>query len=386
MGRLARKEDAGMSAIEWTQQTWNPVTGCDKVSPGCAHCYAETMARRLASIPGSGYDNGFSVSTHYDRLRLPHKHKRPTMFFVCSMSDLFHEDVSFFFIDAVMRTIAETPRHTYQILTKRPARMVDYFDLRQAPDNVWLGVSVENKKHGVPRIDKLRRAAACNAAQPIRFLSCEPLLEDLGKLNLEKIGWVIVGGESGARARPMAPEWAHNIRKQCNAAKVDFFFKQWGRWGEDGIARGKKKNGRTLGGWIYDTIPIHNDAHDSMKLIDPARADINPAAISYGNGNDTGRIYYNGKFIGFHEQFAVMDAKSKTPGAPVFRAIIARAFRVAIVPAGVGEDGLKTRLAQEYQKAEQRKPGDPFPRTAISFINRHFHHSHSAIESAWRNG
>ncbi len=245
------------SGIEWTESTWNPVTGCDKVSAGCKHCYAETMARRLKAMGARGYENGFKLTCHLERVGLPLKRKKPTMYFVNSMSDLFHPDVSFDFIDQIIETINQTPQHTYQILTKRPDIMAAYFSnrsasqaARQVPANAWLGVSVENKKHGVPRIDVLRPIAA-----PVRFLSAEPLLEDLGEVDLTDIHWVIVGGESGAGARPMKPSWVANIKRQCRRAGVPFFFKQWGAHGADGVRRGKKANGRLYRQRVWNEMP-----------------------------------------------------------------------------------------------------------------------------------
>lgn len=239
-----------MSKIEWTEQTWNPVTGCTKVSPGCKHCYAETMAKRLKAMGAPGYDNGFELSLLPERLKQPLQRRKPTMYFVNSMSDLFQEGVPDLFIDQVMATIKTTPHHTYQILTKRSANMRRYFETREVPVNAWLGVSVEDQKYGKPRIPDL---AAINART--RFLSIEPLLEDLGSIPLDGIHWVIVGGESGIGARPMQESWALNIRNQCLNAGVDFFFKQWGAWGADGIHRNKKANGRVLDGKVWDEIP-----------------------------------------------------------------------------------------------------------------------------------
>ena len=189
------------SKIEWTEQTWNPVTGCTKISPGCKHCYAEVMAHRLQAMGAAGYDHGFALALHEARLQQPLKRKKPTVYFVNSMSDLFHEDVPDAFIEQVMAVAAQTPQHTYQILTKRAERLPIFFSRRMAPDNVWLGVSVEDRRYGLPRIDYLRQVAA-----RIRFLSVEPLLEPLGPMNLAGIHWVIVGGESGSKARPMHPD------------------------------------------------------------------------------------------------------------------------------------------------------------------------------------
>jgi protein gp37 len=239
-----------MSKIEWTEQTWNPVTGCTKVSPGCKHCYAETMSKRLKAMDAPGYENGFQLSLIPERLSQPLQRRKPTMYFVNSMSDLFQDGVPFEFIDAVMEVIESTPWHTYQILTKRSKRMRQYFGSRVVPDNAWLGVSVEDKQYGKPRIPDLQAIKV-----KTRFLSIEPLLEDLGRIRLAGIHWVIVGGESGLGARPMRELWVTRVRDQCERAGVDFFFKQWGAWGEDGIKRSKKANGRKLQGRIWDMIP-----------------------------------------------------------------------------------------------------------------------------------
>lgn len=239
-----------MSNIEWTEQTWNPVTGCTKVSPGCKHCYAETMSRRLQAMGATGYENGFRLSLLPERLNQPLQRRKPTMYFVNSMSDLFQDEVPEGFIEKVFDIINRTPHHTYQILTKRSENMKSYFANRTVPENAWLGVSVEDKKYGKPRIQDLATIEA-----QTRFLSVEPLLENLGRLKLEGIHWVIVGGESGPSARPMEKEWVLDIRDQCLEANVDFFFKQWGSWGADGKHRSKKANGRLLDGKMWDMIP-----------------------------------------------------------------------------------------------------------------------------------
>ncbi len=239
-----------LSTIEWTEQTWNPLTGCTKVSPGCKHCYAEAMARRLQAMGAPGYAAGFTLALHPARLAEPLARAKPTVYFVNSMSDLFQGDVPDAFIDAVFATIEATPRHTYQILTKRAERLPDYFARRACPANAWLGVSVEDRAHGLPRIGHLRRVAA-----PVRFLSIEPLLEDLGEMDLASIHWVIVGGESGPGARPMRAAWVEGIRRQADAAGAAFFFKQWGAWGADGVRRSKKANGRVFGGRTWDAVP-----------------------------------------------------------------------------------------------------------------------------------
>lgn len=236
--------------IEWTEETWNPTTGCTKVSEGCKFCYAEVMAKRLQAMGMPGYENGFKFSLMPERLEQPFKKKKPTKYFVNSMSDLFHEDMPEDFLDKIFDVIEKTPRHIYQILTKRDKRMAEYLKNKLMPKNVWLGVTVENKRDGLPRIDSLR-----NIKATIKFLSIEPLLEDLGKINLKGIHWVIVGGESGHKARPMKEEWAINIKDQCAKAKVPFFFKQWGSWGADEIKRNKKANGRLLQGKIWEAYP-----------------------------------------------------------------------------------------------------------------------------------
>ena len=196
------------------------------------------------------YKDGFQVSLHEECLDEPLDWKKPKTIFVCSMSDLFHKDVPFVFIDKVMSVIERTPHHRYQILTKRAERMLEYFSSHLVPRNAWLGVTVDVKS-SKPRIDALRVIKDA----PIRFLSCEPLLEDLGELDLEGIDWIIVGGESGRMARPMKEEWVLNIKDQVEAAEKSFFFKQWGTWGSDGVKRNKHKNGKTLQGRVIQTIP-----------------------------------------------------------------------------------------------------------------------------------
>ena len=236
--------------IEWTDATWNPVTGCTKTSAGCAHCYAEVMTRRLKAMGVAKYQNGFKVTLHEESLNEPRKWRKSRTIFVCSMSDLFHNDVPYEFVDKVMKVLAETPQHRYQLLTKRAERMEDYFRTRKVPGNVWLGVTVEvqaSKK----RIENLRTIAKA----PIKFLSCEPLLEDLGELNLTGVDWIIVGGESGNQARPMKEEWVRSIKAQCEASDKAFFFKQWGTWGSDGVKRDKHKNGKKLDGKVCQAMP-----------------------------------------------------------------------------------------------------------------------------------
>ena len=239
-----------VSRIEWTERTWNPTVGCTKISTGCKNCYAETMAWRLKAMGAPGYENGFALALLPERLEDPVGRRKPTVYFVNSMSDLFHERVPDSYVEQVFDVIARTPQHTYQILTKRAARMARFFRERDVPPNAWMGTSVENKKHGVPRIDHLRKVPA-----RIRFLSVEPLLEDVGALDLNGIHWVIVGGESGAKARPMQKAWALSVQQQCEAQRVAFFFKQWGGWGADGKKRAKAANGRLLEGRTWDQMP-----------------------------------------------------------------------------------------------------------------------------------
>lgn len=238
------------SRIEWTEQTWNPTVGCTKISPGCKNCYAEVMARRLHAIGVHGYENGFRLTLVPERLAAPLERRKPTIYFVNSMSDLFHEKVPFEYIRRVFDVMARAHWHTFQVLTKRAERMAAFCRETRVPPNVWLGVSVENPKHGVPRIDVLRNIDAY-----IRFLSVEPLLEDIGTIDLTGIHWVIVGGESGRKARPMKVEWVDAIKRQCDAAEVAFFFKQWGAWGADGHKRSKSANGRQLHGRVWDGMP-----------------------------------------------------------------------------------------------------------------------------------
>lgn len=238
------------SSIEWTEQTWNPASGCSKVSPGCQNCYAEVMARRLKAIGVRGYEDGFKLTLHPNRLFEPLRRSTPTIYFVNSMSDMFHAEIPDVYIRQVFDVIRKAPQHTFQVLTKRADRMVEFFNSYEAPQNAWLGVTVENRQHGIPRIDKLRQVKA-----HVRFLSVEPLLEDLGQLDLPDIHWVIVGGESGPKARPMKEEWALNIKRQCEEQNAAFFFKQWGGWGADGQKRAKKHNGRLLLGRTWDEVP-----------------------------------------------------------------------------------------------------------------------------------
>ncbi|MCW5235481.1 DUF5131 family protein [Verminephrobacter eiseniae] len=239
-----------LSRIEWTEATWNPTVGCTKISPGCKNCYAEAMAKRLQAMGTPGYINGFKLTVLPKRLEEPLQRKKPTVYFVNSMSDLFHKNVSDAYIEQVFDVIRRCPHHTFQVLTKRAERLASFFKHRPVPTNAWIGVSVEDQKYGVPRIDHLRKVDA-----RIRFLSVEPLLNDVGQLDLADIHWVIVGGESGPKARPMKPEWVERIQQQCAEQSVQFFFKQWGGWGADGKRRSKKANGRLLDGRTWDNMP-----------------------------------------------------------------------------------------------------------------------------------
>ena len=236
------------SAIEWTEATWNPVTGCSEVSPGCAHCYAKTFAERFRGVPGHPYEVGFDLTLRPERLQQPLAWKTPRLIFVNSMSDLFHEDVPLEFIAQVFEVMEEASHHTFQVLTKRAERLEAVASQLPWPENIWMGVSVENQRW-TSRIEALRQTPA-----RVKFLSCEPLLGPLD-LTLFDIDWVIVGGESGPGARPMQLDWARSIRDQCLTSEVPFFFKQWGAFDAEGVRRGKKRSGRRLDGQIWDGLP-----------------------------------------------------------------------------------------------------------------------------------
>jgi protein gp37 len=233
---------ATQSSIEWTEMTWNPVTGCTKLSQGCKRCYAERMAKRLVAMGNARYRNGFNVTLHPDLVDLPRRWRQPKFVFVNSMSDLFHEEVPLDYIQRVFATMRECPQHTFQILTKRSERLAELALHLPWPRNVWMGVSVENARV-IERIGDLQQVPAA-----VRFLSLEPLIGPLDALPLEGIHWVIVGGESGPGARVMRPEWVEAIFRQCREANVPFFFKQWG-----GVR--KDRTGRELGGRTYDEMP-----------------------------------------------------------------------------------------------------------------------------------
>lgn len=245
------------STIEWTDATWNPVRGCTKISPGCKHCYAETFAERFRGVKGHPYEEGFDLRLVPHKLGEPLRWRSSKMIFVNSMSDLFQDGVPDDYIEAVTKVMLKANWHTYQVLTKRSNRMADLLSTKlkaaAGARHIWWGVSVEDKKYGLPRVSDLQMAPAA-----VRFLSVEPLLEGLGELNLRGVHWVIVGGESGIGARPLNREWVVSIREQCVKARVPFFFKQWG-----GIH--KKEAGRKLDGRTYDEFPV--------RITSPAPAD-----------------------------------------------------------------------------------------------------------------
>ncbi len=230
------------STIEWTEVTWNPTTGCDKVSQGCKFCYAEIMSERLKAMGVDKYKNAFKITTHASALSIPYTWKKPKIVFVNSMSDLFHEEINYTFINKVFNVMNENPQHVFQILTKRADRLLDLNKYLKWTHNIWMGVSVENKKVEF-RIDFLRQTDART-----KFLSLEPLIGPIPNINLDNIDWVIVGGESGHNPRPMDVEWVLDIQTQCMQNQVAFFFKQWG-------GKNKKRNGRMLNGKIYDEMP-----------------------------------------------------------------------------------------------------------------------------------
>lgn len=231
--------------IQWTEMTWNPITGCTKISDGCLNCYAARMAKRLKAMGNPRYINEFGVTVHRDLLKVPLEIKQPKMIFVNSMSDLFHEDVPDDIIVRVFKTMNKAQWHTFQVLTKRPERVLamEQTGLINWSSNIWMGTTVENEKY-IDRIDKLRKTNA-----NIKFLSCEPLLGSLKNVSLKEIDWVIVGGESGPKAREMKKEWVLELKDLCDKENVAFFFKQWGGFN-------KKKNGRLLDGRTYDEYPV----------------------------------------------------------------------------------------------------------------------------------
>lgn len=229
--------------IEWTEITWNPSTGCTKISEGCKNCYAEKMAKRLKAMGTAKYQNEFELTIHADTLNEPYTWKKPQMVFVNSMSDMFHENMPLSFIKKVFGVMNDNPKHTFQVLTKRADILEKYSTLLNWSENIWMGVTVESNKH-LQRVDSLRNTGAC-----VKFLSCEPLLTSIKNINLFEIDWVIVGGESGANSRPIKKEWVVEIKDKCYSQNIPFFFKQWGGFN-------KKKAGSLLDGVEYKKIPV----------------------------------------------------------------------------------------------------------------------------------
>lgn len=232
--------------IEWTESTWNPITGCTKISSGCKYCYAEVMSRRLKAMGQEKYKNGFELTLHPEVLQEPYSWKKPKTIFVNSMSDLFHKDIPVEYIQQIFKVIKENPQHVFQALTKR-ADVLRYYDSEgwlEWPHNLWMGVTVENNEV-THRIENLRKTGA-----RVKFLSCEPLLSPLPEMDLKEIDWVIVGGESGRTPRPIKEEWVIDIREQCQKANVAFYFKQWG-------GTNKKKAGKMLEGKVYNAMPVN---------------------------------------------------------------------------------------------------------------------------------
>ena len=249
-----KKVSVSKTGIEWTDTTWNPTTGCDKISAGCKFCYAEVMAKRLMAMGQEKYKNGFELTLHKSVIDLPRKWKKPSVVFVNSMSDLFHKDVPLDFIQRVFKTMNDTPQHTYQVLTKRADRLAELSDKLIWSENIWMGVSVEDSRV-VDRIDHLR-----NTGAKVKFLSIEPLIGEVGEVDLTNINWVIVGGESGFKARPMEESWVLDVQRQCKEQSVSFFFKQWG-------GKNKKKAGRLLQGKEYNEMPtIESQRLINMKI------------------------------------------------------------------------------------------------------------------------
>ena len=246
---------AATSDIEWTDATWNPVTGCTKISAGCDHCYAERFAERFRGVPGHPFEVGFDLKLRPDRLETPLGWRKPRMIFVNSMSDLFHKEVPAEFIHKVFDTMERANWHTFQMLTKRSSLMRDFVNRRyierSVPAHIWLGVSVEHRQ----AVSRIKHLQATNAS--VRFLSVEPLIEDVGDFSMANLHWVIAGGESGPGARPMKVEWATRVRDMCLRQGIPFFFKQWGAFGPDGVKGSKLRNGRLLDGRTWDQLPNH---------------------------------------------------------------------------------------------------------------------------------
>lgn len=233
-------------------ESWNPFTGCSKISPGCTNCYAEEFALKLNRWGTSGYENKFEFTVHHDRLKkaAPLKRKKPTLYFINSMSDTFHENADEQSIDMIMNIVRQAHWHYFYVLTKRSERMREYFEEKAVPDNLWLGVTVENKKYGLPRLKDLQQINCKN-----KHICCEPLLEDLGNIDLTGISLVVAGGESGKNARKAELSWVENLHHQCQAQNVHFFWKQWGSYGQDGVFRTKGKNGYLVNGEVLQSFP-----------------------------------------------------------------------------------------------------------------------------------
>lgn len=246
------KRRMSRSKIEWTDKTWNPVTGCTKVSEACQNCFAEVMARRLSGMPASKdkYSQRFALTLHPEALGEPYHWTTSHTVFVCSMGDLFHENVPMSFQSDVMEVISNCPHHIFQILTKRPQNMLRFFNVFEVPKNAWLGVTCENAAH-YDRIDVLRQIKDA----PVRFISAEPLLGDMSDIDLSGIDWVIAGGEVSPRARRTDPDCFRSLRDRCTTAGVPFFFKAWGTYGEDGVKRSKNANGHLLDGLVWRELP-----------------------------------------------------------------------------------------------------------------------------------
>jgi protein gp37 len=248
---------AATTQIEWTDATWNPVTGCTKISPGCDNCYAARFSERFRGVPGHPFESGFDLHLRSERLEQPLRWKHSKKIFVNSMSDLFHKEIPFDFIDRVFGTMEQAPWHTFQVLTKRSSRLRSYVNRRYpdrlAPQHIWLGTSVED---GTKK-SRIRHIQETNAS--VRFLSVEPLIGPIGDLDLNGVHWVIVGGESGPRARPMLPEWAQGVRDQCRVARVPFFFKQWG-------GKTPKAGGRLLDGREWNQLPVRSASRRDMRV------------------------------------------------------------------------------------------------------------------------
>jgi protein gp37 len=245
---------AQTSRIEWTEATWNPVTGCHQISPGCAHCYAKTFAERWRGIPGHHYEQGFDLRLWPERLEQPLRWRRPRVIFVNSMSDLFHEGIPDEYITEVFNVMASAPQHTFQVLTKRDERLAALAPRLPWPENVWMGVTIENRRF-VHRADQLRKVPAA-----VRFISAEPLLGPLGGLDLTGIDWLISGGESGHRHRRVDPEWLRELRDRCQSEGVAYFFKQWG-------GRTPKAGGRTLDGRTWDDMPAVTPSRRALAVL-----------------------------------------------------------------------------------------------------------------------